>query len=547
MPMAIEIARLRAWLSLVLEEDYRSNDPVHNFGVKPLPNLDFKFVCANSLIDLGLDAFMQESKGTLHEGFTQKLVKDLKDLETLRTNFFNPTLASSLKEKLKIDYFEKRDKVVSDIEAAHDPVLKQIAQKIKHWNPFDDSHPSPFFSPTWMFGIDKGFDVVIGNPPYVQLQKGTYNPNAFPYSEGKDKGKQNLYKVFVEASYNYLKQKGTATMIVQSSLLCDLSSTYTRELLLTETELQKIVEYPKTANNSEAQVFDSVLQGTCTYIFSKQYPCELHSVRISIGNDTSTIGNLSFENLNQLSLLKLYPDTNYIPLVVKGDSIVLKKITDNSLPFKSFIHSISQGDLNLTTSSNQFSSKPTDVKLYRGRNIHKYELLTPVEEFVNIDFKIEKVEENQQHTFIVLQEITGTTDKYRLHACLTDKNEKFLFGHTANKILLKDESLNPACMALLNSNLLDWFFRKTSTNNHVMGYEIKQLPFPKTLKEKQSKISAAVEKILFLKKKNQDTTSLEKEIDVLVYKLYELTFDEVQLIDKDFLLSEEEYGKIKAG
>jgi hypothetical protein len=84
MPMAIEIARLRAWLSLVLEEDYKPTDPKHNFGIKPLPNLDFKFVCANSLIDLGLDAFIRDSKGTLHEDFTRKLVDDLKNLESLR-------------------------------------------------------------------------------------------------------------------------------------------------------------------------------------------------------------------------------------------------------------------------------------------------------------------------------------------------------------------------------------------------------------------------------------------------------------------------------
>jgi len=212
MPMAIEIARLRAWLSLVLEEDYKPTDPKHNFGVKPLPNLDFKFVCANSLIDLGLDAFIQESKGTLHEGFTKKLVTQLKGLESLRKQFFTPALASTGKEKLKTDYFEQRDKVVTDIEAAHEPVLKQVAQKIKHWNPFDDSYPSSFFSPTWMFGIDKGFDVVIGNPPYVQMQKGIYSSMTFPYSEGKDKGKQNLYKVFVEASYNNLKTNGTVTI-----------------------------------------------------------------------------------------------------------------------------------------------------------------------------------------------------------------------------------------------------------------------------------------------------------------------------------------------
>ena len=46
-----------------------------------------------------------------------------------------------------------------------------------------------------------GFDIVIGNPPYAQIKKGTYSKKEFPYSEGKDKGKQNLYKLFVERSY----------------------------------------------------------------------------------------------------------------------------------------------------------------------------------------------------------------------------------------------------------------------------------------------------------------------------------------------------------
>ena len=199
--------------------------------------------------------------------------------------------------------------------------------------------------------------------------------------------------------------------------------------------------------------------------------------------------------------------------------------------------------MNLTTSSDEYSETKTEVKLYRGRNIHKYKLVNTTEEFVNTNFRKEKVKENQEHTFIVLQEITGTTDKYRLHACLTDKNEKFLFGHTANKILLKNESLNRLCLAVLNSKLLDWFFRKTSTNNHVMGYEIKQLPFPTDLKQKQ--IEKLVDEILKKKKANQDTTALEREIDVLVYKLYELTYDEVKIIDKDFWLSEEEYKKVQ--
>jgi methylase of polypeptide subunit release factors len=209
MPMAIEIARLRAWLSLVLEENYNPKDPVHNFGVKPLPNLDFKFVCANSLIDLGLDAFIQQSKGTLHEGFTEKLVKQLKDLEKLRKEFFTPALASTEKEKLKAEYFKELEKVVAAIEADSDPVLKAIAKKIKHWNPFDDSQASPFFSPTWMFGIDKGFDVVIGNPPYVQLQKDSGRLAKMFENEGYKTFERtgDIYSLFYEHGCNILIKK----------------------------------------------------------------------------------------------------------------------------------------------------------------------------------------------------------------------------------------------------------------------------------------------------------------------------------------------------
>ncbi|HBL77641.1 MAG: hypothetical protein A2W90_02990 [Bacteroidetes bacterium GWF2_42_66] len=541
MPMAVEIARLRAWLSLVLEADYRPADRKNNFGIAALPNLDFKFICANSLIDSGYDAFLGKIQ---YNATLYRLDGEIQKLETIRNQYFDPRGDKNRKTELQHEFIATKQHIKEQIAVGSlikNYKLGDFFEKVDDWNPFDDSHPSSFFSPAWMFGITDGFDVVIGNPPYVQMQKGIYSSDTFPFSEGKDKGKQNLYKVFVEVSYNYLKQSGTASMIVQSSLLCDLSSTYTRELLLTKTELKKVLEYPKSASNSEAQVFDSVLQGTCTYIFSKLQPSKEHYVEISIHNDTSTISNPNFEKINQLSLLKLYPDTNYIPLISKGDSLALNRISTCSIPFSDYIESTNQGDLNLTTSANEFSDNDTHIKLYRGRNIHKFHLINLVEEYVNPNFRKEKVIENQKHTFIVLQEITGTTDKFRIHACLTNKEEKFLWGHTANKILLKDEMLNKTCIALLNSKLLDWFFRKTSTNNHVMGYEIKQLPFPKDLKKKQTHIEKLVDQIISLKKQNLDTTALEKEIDVLVYKLYELTYDEVKIIEPQFLLTREEY------
>lgn len=66
--------------------------------------------------------------------------------------------------------------------------INQFADKIILWNPFDDSKTAPFFSKSWMFGIEDGFDVVIGNPPYI---KESTNRNAFdglrdsPYYQGK--------------------------------------------------------------------------------------------------------------------------------------------------------------------------------------------------------------------------------------------------------------------------------------------------------------------------------------------------------------------------
>jgi methylase of polypeptide subunit release factors len=98
---------------------------------------------------------------------------------------------------------------VAAIEADSDPVLKAIAKKIKHWNPFDDSQASPFFSPTWMFGIDKGFDVVIGNPPYVQLQKDSGRLAKMFENEGYKTFERtgDIYSLFYEHGCNILIKK----------------------------------------------------------------------------------------------------------------------------------------------------------------------------------------------------------------------------------------------------------------------------------------------------------------------------------------------------
>jgi adenine-specific DNA-methyltransferase len=79
--------------------------------------------------------------------------------------------------------------------------------------------------------------------------------------------------------------------------------------------------------------------------------------------------------------------------------------------------------------------------------------------------------------------------------------------------------------------LMDWYFRKTSTNNHVNGYEIEQLPILKIPESEQQPFIELVDKILLDKKAGKETKELEEQIDQLVYKLYELTEEEIKIVE----------------
>jgi hypothetical protein len=403
------------------------------------------------------------------------------------------------------------------------------ADNIAQLDLFNQNTHAEWFDAEWMFGLKTGFDIVIGNPPYVQVPKGIYSREQFPYSEGKDKGKQNLYKVFTEQSYNLIKENGIATMIVQSSLMADLSSQYTRELLLTKTQIREILEFPKKSANQGGQVFENVLQGTCIYAFKKTMPTENATFKVSINNDVTTIRNFRYETLQQNELIKFYPNGYFIPLLKPNEFQIVRQMQKVSVPLKSFIVEKTQGDMNQTTNKDGFSDVQTDVKLVRGRNIHRYFIDYHSTEFLKTNFKTEKVKMNENNKYLVCQRTTGTVDKHRLHFAVTQNFGKYLFNEHSNKILLKD--IEPEfVMGLLNSSLLDWYFRKTSTNNEVNGYEIEQLPIP-SIPPAQQPIISLVNEILTLKKSNQPTEALEKEIDMLVYGLYGLSEEEIGVIE----------------
>jgi tRNA1(Val) A37 N6-methylase TrmN6 len=190
-PMAVEISRLRSWLSLIIND---------KSSVDPLPNLDFNFVCSNSLIPL--------------ETTYQTSIFDDNDyeetLKRMRDSFFD---AHGIKEKMKLKQdFQKAYTKEIDDNNSHRKV-----QQLKTWNPFEANLPAQFFDSKVMFDIEK-FDIVIGNPPYIHLEsikeisKSIYKPLDYYSYEARG----DMYTLFYEMAINNLKEKGILTFITSN-------------------------------------------------------------------------------------------------------------------------------------------------------------------------------------------------------------------------------------------------------------------------------------------------------------------------------------------
>jgi adenine-specific DNA-methyltransferase len=535
-PIAIQISKLRFFISLLVEQ--HKDKTKENVGIEPLPNMDFKLLAANSLI-----AAPQEDKA---QGFFAEQDDFFETFEALTHDYFTLNTPESKKAKkqeiiaLINKKVDEKKRLVASYKGA-----KILEDSIALWesypNIFKEKAVGFFEIPYFFPKVKEGFDIVIGNPPYVQKPKGIFSKELFPYSEGKDKGKQNLYKVFVENSYNLLKPNGVATMIVQSSLMCDLSSQYTRELLLTKTKINHIIEFPKKAKTKEGQVFDNVLQGTCIYNFSKKTPNDETTFNVSIDNDVTTLDKIEFEKLNQFELLKIYPNGFFIPLIKTNEYVLINKIFKNSNLLKQYFSGSKKGDLTSDNDKSYFHNIENGFSLIRGNNVQRFYLKEPFDK-VLIDVKTKIIaEKNSNFNIIVFQNITGTTDKYRIHCCLVNEKKNNVFLDTTIKIYIKDSNNDKMILSQLNSKLIDWYFRKTSTNNHVNGYEIEQLPIK--LPINQDKFNSLVNQILEDKKSGRETSLLEHQIDIMVYHLYELTYEEACVIDP--ALSIEDFEKYK--
>ena len=245
-PIATQISKLRFFISLVVEQ--KVNPEKENFGIRPLPNLETKFVTANTLI--GID---RPKGGDQLEMFNTEKLKVLEnELKTVRSKLFSAKTRDT-KVKYRNRDEELRDEIATEL--LDNGWETDTAQKLAGWDPYDQNASSSFFDPEWMFDIKEGFDVVIANPPYIG-EKG--NKEIFNLVERTEFGKKfhlgrmDYYYFFYHMALDLAKKDiGIISFITTNYFVTAHGAHKLRQDIKERSNILKIVNF------NELKVFES--------------------------------------------------------------------------------------------------------------------------------------------------------------------------------------------------------------------------------------------------------------------------------------------------
>ena len=312
--IASQISKLRFFISLIVEQEETNTDAEQNYGVHTLPNLETKFVTANTLISLekedNIELFNDERLVTLKEklfkvrtehfyaqsAFKKKELRkedaeicenikqyllDIaikpneqhiafweKSIERLQTEREKYVAERWEEVPMQVDMFAEAKPIKVDVNLAkrkevdskikelqtlidkeyhkkESDTLKKELETLASWNPYDQNASAPFFDPEWMFGISDGFDIVIGNPPYVQLQK-SGGKLAKLYEEQKFNTfarTGDIYSLFYEKAHQLLKQGGICNFITSNKWMRAGYGEATRKFFIENTNPLILIDF----------------------------------------------------------------------------------------------------------------------------------------------------------------------------------------------------------------------------------------------------------------------------------------------------------------
>lgn len=497
-PSAVEIAKLRLWLSLVVdEEDIKQ--------IQPLPNLDYKIVCGNSLLGAKKDVL----NWPLFE-----------ELEKLKPIYFNET---NVKKK-----------------QAYKNEIDQLIKQITNDNETFDFEV--YFSE--VFHERDGFDVVIANPPYNELrdlsskEQEDYRRSAY-YKHALG-GRVNLFQFFYPLAITISKKPGIISLITQNSILAEDSAFNNRHFIVENSRIIRFVSFPER-DDPKKRVFENAKMSVCIGILNAIRPVPAdYNFEIVVWYDRyfskgHTLG------LRLSEIKSTYPTKLIFPISTEASFKILQKIRQKKNVF--YIDAKS-GEIDMTKFKKRFKLSRTGYRVITGAQVLRYKITREPSqgEVIYLDIDLSKFSADKRKHIanerIVMQRITGVDSQIRLIMTIIPRNT--LCANSTNYIPDSHAWNLRYILGILNSTLINYYFKQTSTNTNITTGEINDILIPKTTESMQNHLISLVDRIFTITKDENYLSSsnmqakvhvLESEIDQLVYQLYGLSEEEITIVE----------------
>ena len=569
-PIAIQISKLRFFISLVVDQK-TTNAPTKNFGIRPLPNLEAKFVAANSLIPL------TKSDGEL--GRTLEIIALENKLKEANHKIFSAKTVRT-KRRWKDRLIELRTEMASQL-ANNGFLTADVANQLASWDMFDQNSAASFFDADWMFGIKEGFDVVIGNPPYIQLQNNSgelaaiYQPLNFEtFAKTGD-----IYCLFYERGWHLLKKGGHLCYITSNKWMRAGYGENIRGFFASKTNPLFVIDF------AGVEIFESATVETNILLLAKGK--NRHSTKCAIVDKQNKkhVNNLSLFVQQQHTICEFSSSDSWVILSPIEQSIK-RKIEAIGTPLKdwdiqinygiktgfndAFIISTERRDeilSNCLTEEERERTAELIRPILRGRDIKRYGYnwadLWLIATFPSRHYNIEEYPAVKAHLLSYRKErLEQTGKKYiiggeEIKARKKTNNKwyetqdsisywedfskpKIVWGNlnlTASYALVNDEyfinapssMIVPASrylLAVLNSKLADYYIRNLGVTRNGGYFEykpmfIEKLPVP--IINCNDEIYRKIDEML------EFTNCIG--VDHLIYQIYGLSIDEINYIE----------------